>query len=444
MRLTSSGTGGRVIVRAMERATRSTRWAALYITKWLLVSSAVGIGGGVAAVVLRLGIRWVAAGTTAVPLWIAPALGGLIVSILGYWDPQALGFGTDRYIKAVNRRHGDIPARTALSKMIGTVATLGFRGSGGLEGPMVLIGGSIANVIDHLPGVRRVLSDYDRRILTVCGAAGAIGAVFHSPLAGGIFAVEVLYRSSLHYVDLFPAMLSSTMGFVVYGLIHEAVPLLVIPDYIPDVRNVALFVLTGLFSGFVSYLFIGVFEQVGGLFRRLPIVRLHPVLGGLVAGLLLTTTPEAAGIGLDVVQSLIFAVRPLRILVVLCLVKMLATAVTVGSGGSAGLVIPALFIGAISGNSVAAVFGLDGSGVLASLVITGMAASLASVANVPVTAAVLLVELVGLRLGVPATIGAITGYMVGKQKVIYGGALTYESEFADSRLMQSEDRTLGH
>ncbi len=423
---------------------RSLRYAATYIVKWVVIASVVGAAGGIAAVILRTIIEQVARHTVFLPLWLAPAVGGLLVMWICFWDFDAAGFGTDRYIVSVNRRHGDMRRKTAFTKLAATGITLGFRGSGGVEGPMVVIGGSIANVIDHVPGVRRLLSDHDRRILTICGAAGSIGAVFHSPLAGGIFAVEVLYRSSLHYADLFPAMLSSSMGFVAYGLLRQAAPLFSIPDYIPDVGNVPYFLLAGVVSGFASLLFVRVFSGVSGAFRRLPRSGFHPVMGGLGAGLVLVLAPDAAGIGIDVIQDLIFTVQPVAFLLMLLIVKILATAFTIGSGGSAGLVIPALFIGAVCGNVIAGVLSVEDPGLVASLVISGMAASLAGVANVPVSAAVLLVEMVGLRLGVPATLGAVTGYVIGKGRVIYGDAYGHDADFLESRAIQDLDRSVDH
>lgn len=427
---------------AVRRLIRNTAQSSRYVLKWCIIASLVGTGGGLGALALHRGVSLVAAATAALPLWLSPALGAAVASLVFLWDPEAAGFGTDRYILAVNQRYGRLQRRTALSKLLASVATLGFRGSGGIEGPMVLIGGAIANVLDGLPLVRRFLTVHDRRILTVCGAAGAVGAAFHSPLAGGIFVVEVLYKSSLHYADLFPAMLSSTMGFVVYSLLDTAEPLLKIPEYVPDVRNIHYFFLAAVLAGLASVLFTRLFQIVRHAAEGMRRTRLGPVFGGLLAGAVIAAVPSAGGIGLDVIQGLLSSVQPIGVLLLLFGAKIVATSFTVGFGGSGGLVIPALFVGAIAGNAVGGVLAVEYAGLLASLVIAGMSASLAGVANVPVTAAILLVEMVGLRLAVPATVGSVIGYVIGKGKVIYGSAVRNEAPFSDTHTARDSDRTL--
>ncbi|MCC5912266.1 MAG: chloride channel protein [Clostridiaceae bacterium] len=391
-----------------------------YMTKWLIVATLVGIGGGLSAVALSYAINFVTEISYYVPLWIAPVIGGILVSILYLKDPRAAGFGTDKYIYSVNKKNKPLPFRMLFSKIIATAITIGFQGSGGVEGPMLVIGGSIANGIRKIKRFKAYFHEEDRRILAICGAAGAIGAIFRSPLGGGIFVVEILYRSSLHYSDLFPAMLSSTMGFVIYSMIAHATPLFSIPNYLPNAMNVPVFILAGILAGIVSMLFMTAFKYVQNIFEDIPLKKIHPIIGGMVTGLILIALPDVAGTGTGVIQEMIDGVFPIELLILLLAGKIIATSFTVGSGGSAGLVIPALFIGAASGNVIAALLGNGDAGLSASLVITGMAASLASIANVPIAAAIMLVEMVGLKLGVPATLGSIIGYAIGHSKVIYG------------------------
>lgn len=111
------------------------------MAKWLFLAVLVGIGGGLAAVVLNSAIDFVTDLSAAIPVWLSPAVGAaLIVIIYAYWDRQAAGSGTNHYLYAVNIDNGDMRFRTLFSKIAATAATLGFRGSGGVEGPMVVIG----------------------------------------------------------------------------------------------------------------------------------------------------------------------------------------------------------------------------------------------------------------------------------------------------------------
>jgi CIC family chloride channel protein len=404
----------------MRNLVRDTSSTLLYILKWGIVASLVGFLGGISALFLRTGITQLTSIAQILPRWSGPIIGGLVVTVIGLWDKNALGFGTDKYISSVNNQFGYLPRKTLFSKLISTISTVGFGGSGGIEGPMLLIGGSSANFIERIPWLRKILSAQDRRILTICGASGALGAAFHSPLAGGIFAVEVLFKSSLHYKDLFPSLLSSTMGFVIYSLIDAPEPLLSIPEYIPDVKNIHWFILTAFSSGLFAIVFMQIFQFTRQLADRLPYPKLLPIFGGIITGVLVYLVPDVAGTGLGIIQKMIYQPFPLLPLVILIFVKIIATSATVGFGGSGGLVIPALFIGAGVGNFLGSLIQAPENGLLTSMVLTGMAASLASVANVPVSAALLLVELVGLRLAVPATVGSVLGYILGRRNVIYG------------------------
>lgn len=391
-----------------------------YMTKWLVVATLVGIGGGLSAVVLKKAIDFTGAISQYVPLVFAPMIGGALVSILYLWDPFAAGFGTNHYISEVNQRAGFLKLKTLFSKLMATAITLGFQGSGGVEGPMLVMGGGLADGIANMPIIKNYFYEEDKRILTICGAAGAVGAIFRSPLGGGIFVVEVLFRSSLHYADLFPALLSSTMGFVIYSMLSSSVPLFIIPDYLPNVYNIPFFILAGILAGLLSLVFMAIFRWAQNIFKGLPYQKIHPLLGGVLTGLIVYVMPRVGGTGNHVIQEMIDFNLSFGILLLLLFNKMLSTSFTVASGGSGGLVIPALYIGAIAGNMISSIAANGDIGLSASLVIAGMAASLASIANVPIAATIMLVEMVGLRLGVPATIGSIVGYALGHSQVIYG------------------------
>ncbi|SFI26014.1 chloride channel protein, CIC family [Tindallia magadiensis] len=411
-----------------------------YMSKWLIVATFMGFGGGISAVALKQAIHLMEAGSLFLPLAFAPVVGGIILSIILLWDPIAAGFGSDHYIYEVNHDKKYLAGKTMLSKLFSTAVTLGFRGSGGVEGPMLVIGGSIGDIFSRIPILNRFYHKEDERILTICGAAGGIGAIFHSPLGGGIFVVEVLYKSSLHYGDLFPAILSSTMGFVIYGVFAESTPLFYAPSYSPDVMNVHWFILTGILAGVVSLLFMTSFGVIQKLFAKLPRRGIHPILGGILTGALLFYLPDVGGTGTHMIQRMINGSFPMAFLLLLLAGKVFATSFTVASGGSAGLVIPSLFLGAITGNLLSSVLVAD-AGLNASLVIAGMAASLASVANVPVAAAIMLIEMVGLQLGVPATLGSIVGYAIGHSRVIYGVTHPDQWQFEETIKWRSIDAT---
>lgn len=414
-----------------------------YLVKWLFFATLIGIGGGISALALNFMISWVSQWGSRVPIMIAPAIGGILVSLIYTIDPNVAGSGTPGYINAINLYQGQIRRRTWVTKLLASSATIGFRGSGGVEGPMLLMGGSLANLLAKLPRLNRWINKEDRRILTVCGAAGAIGAIFRSPLGGGIFAAELLYKSSLHYNDMFPAILSSTMGFVIYTTLGNAEPLFSIPTYLPEPTNVWYFIIAGLLAGYVSLLFMSVIHRViklGDWIAEKGMGRFLPILGGLVTGGVLIFFPEAGGTGSNFIQQLIDQSFGTLFLLLLLIAKIIATSFTVGFRGSAGLVIPALFIGAVTGGILGNFFAPHGGGLASSLVIAGMSASLASIANVPIAAAIMIIEMVGFQVGVAAVVGSVMGFAVGQRSMIYMKMRHEDPDYHTGKAFRKIDR----
>lgn len=413
-----------------------------YLLKWLFFATLIGIGGGFSALALSTVLDWVSIVGRSLPVYIAPAIGGMIVAFIYLFDKDAAGGGTRNYLNAVNLHHGDIQRRTWISKLLASATTIGFRGSGGFEGPMLLMGGSLGNIVSKLPVIRHWLDKEDRRILAVCGAAGAIGAIFRSPLGGGIFVTELLYKSSLHYEDTFPAILSSTMGFVIYSTISHAKPLFSMPAYLPEPTNVGYFVLAGLASGLVSLLFMGVIhrtEKLGDWLDGKKLGFYLPMLGGVVTGIILISYPEAGGTGSDFIQLLINQSFGSNFLILLLLAKILTTSFTVSFRGSGGLVIPALFIGATTGAILSNLFVADAD-LASSLVIAGMSASLASIANVPIAASIMIIEMSGFQVGVAAVVGSVIGYTVSRGRMVYLVNHREGEDFRTGRSFRKQDR----
>ncbi|QUH24893.1 chloride channel protein [Serpentinicella alkaliphila] len=306
---------------------------------------------------------------------------------------------------------------------------------------MLVIGSSMTEGILKIIKINELFTDEERRTLMICGAAGAIGAIFRSPLGGGVFVVEVLYRSSLHYTELFPAMLSSTMGYVIYSMVYKSTPFFQLPNYLPNVFNVPLFIFASILAGIVSLIFINIFKWTQDLFNNRIKSNINPFIWGLLTGIVLIFIPKVAGKGTDIIQELITGQMTLGFLMLIIIGKMLATSFTVASGGSAGLVITALFLGAATGNCLSVIVGAE-SGLSSSLVIAGMTASLAGIANVPLAAAIMLVEMVGLRIAIPATLGSIIGYAIGHNRVIYGVTNPDHWQYEYMNKWKEDDRKL--
>ncbi|ACB85523.1 chloride channel protein [Natranaerobius thermophilus] len=397
-----------------------------YIVKWFIVAVLVGILGGLSALLLNTAIDlFYFIRERYIHYLLGPVIAGIFLGFVFHKiDISTKSFGTNVFINSVNRLNGAIKGRTSLFKLFSSSLNLGFGASGGIEGPMVLIGGSMSNfLLRRIKPIAKYFSNEDMRIGTICGAAGAVGAVFRSPLGGGIFVVELLYKSALHYNELFPAILSSAIGYVTYSLVLDTDPLFTIPSYNMEVQYIPFIVVTAVLTGIISIFFKIVFYGSREFFENSSIPQpLRPAVGGIFTGMTaLIAGQEVLGIGTEYVQKFILTSMSIDIILLLLLGKIFATAFTIGSGGSAGKVIPALYIGALAGSLVSSLLSFEfaDSALHYSLVVVGMTASLSAIAGVPIASVVMIIEMLGLKMGVSAVIGAVIGYIIGNNQQFY-------------------------
>ena len=424
---------------------KMTGYVSTYILKWMLLSAFIGIGGGLSALVLDKAVEFASLGGDKLPLFLAPVIGGVLVTLISKADREVLGSGSPNFIKSVNVNYGDIKRKTWVTKLLASAATIGFKGSGGMEGPMLMMGGSWANLVSKIPFTKRFLDKEDRRVLTISGAAAAVGAIFSSPLGGGIFAVELLYKSSLHYTELFPAILASTVGFIVSAALGDSDPMFSMIDYQTNPRHIFYYVLASILAGYISVIFLKIYksvEKAGDRFANRGIEQYLPILGGILTGIVIWFIPEVGGTGASFIQALIDESMATPILILILVGKMAATSFTVGFRGSAGLVIPAMFFGAMSGGMISDLFSVTIPGLHNALIAAGMAAALASIANVPIAASVIIIEMIGFEVGGSAVVGSVIGFLVGHHQMIYSGFKHDETTFKSGEEYRMSDRYL--
>jgi CIC family chloride channel protein len=346
-------------------------------------------------------------------LWLIPVattLGGLISGLLVFtFAPEAEGHGTDTVVNAFHRAKGILRARVAPLKMVASAITIGSGGSAGREGPTALITagfGSIYADIFHRP-------ERERRFLIVVGMAAGLSAVFRSPLGTAIFAIEVLY-SAMEFESrlLIYTMLASVVAYAVNGIFVGLKPLFSVPAsmVVPDYHRYPWYALLGIAGGVVGTALPVVFYRMRDGFNAIPCPRIFkPAIGGLLVGLIALHWPQVLGGGYGWMQMAILGKLSLGLLGALMVWKMLALAFTVSSGGSGGVFAPSLFIGAMLGGGVAAVFHQPP----APFVIVGMAALFAAAARVPVATLLMVCEMTGgYQLLVPAGLAVTLAFMV--------------------------------
>ena len=353
------------------------------------VESVFRMGGDVIDT-LYMGHRWF--------LFLIPVIGGLISGFLVFrFAPEAEGHGTDAAIDAYHNRGGQIRARVPLIKGLASMATIGTGGSAGREGPIAQIGAGLGSFL----ATRLGLSAAERRILLMAGMAGGIGATFRAPLGGALFAAEVLYREpEFEHEGLIHCIISSIIAYSLYGAVTGWEPLLDTPRFrFLHPSELLLFLFLGLVCGLLGFAYIKVFYRIRDGFSDLSIPDwLKPGLGGLLLGILAMGIPQVLGSGYGLIQAALYGKVALWIMLVVALAKILATSLTISSGGSGGVFAPSLVIGAMLGGA----FGATAQILFPALVqdprayvLVGMAGFFAGAAKTPIATLIMVSELTG-------------------------------------------------
>jgi len=404
---------------------------------WLLLAGLVGVVGGLGALAFKwladrcIGFFWgtivgtipataggeptaLTAAHAFVPwlLLLAPALGGLASGLLVYhFAPEAEGHGTDAAIRAYHRGRGVIRARIPAVKMLASALTLGSGGSAGREGPIAQIGAGFGSLLGTL--LRR--SERERSVLLAAGVSAGIGAIFRAPLAGAIFAAEVLYREpDIEAEVVVPALLSSIVSYSIYCSVHGFGHLFTgtAGFAFDQPASLACFGVLGLVTAFGGIAFVTTFDRVTRAFGRWSIPNhVKPAIGGLLVGVLglvgyeIAADPSALavmGSGYGTLQRAVSEVSaigpPLAILLFVALGKIVTTSVTIGSGGSGGVFGPSMVIGGCFGAVVGTLFHTWFPEVVPNVgpfTIVGMAGFFAGVAKTPISTLLMVGDLTG-------------------------------------------------
>jgi CIC family chloride channel protein len=370
------------------------------------VGAVTGGGAIVFAELIKLA-QWLAIGSTDLPLYVLPylpwyhvllipAVGGLLVApIVFLTSRDARGHGVPEVIESISFRGGKIRAEVAVIKSLASAITIGTGGSVGREGPIVQIGAALGSTLGQ---VLRVPS---ARLPTLagCGVAGGIAAVFNAPIAGAFFALEVI-MGNFAMPAFGPVMLSSVVATVVSRAYFGNHPAFVVPGYtLVSSWELPLYLLLGIVCGLGGLVFMFVLDTFEEQFAKLPIHNLlKPAVGGLILGAIILFVPNVYGIGYATMDAILRGGISWSWLLLLLPVKMVATSLTLASGGSGGLFLPMLYLGSVAGG----LFGFAAGALFPSLTapggayaLVGMGAFLAGAVHSPITAFLLLFEITG-------------------------------------------------
>jgi CIC family chloride channel protein len=371
----------------------------------------VGIGAGLGAVIFRRlidGVQFLAyeglgrlvSGIAPFHLLVIPAIGGAIVGPLIYlFAREAKGHGVPEVMEAVALRGGRIRPRVAVVKALASAICIGTGGSVGREGPIAQIGSALGSTV----GQMLKLSDERVRNLVACGAAGGIAATFNAPIAGSIFALEVIL-GQFHTVYFGAVVISAVIADVIAHFFEGNLRAFVVPEYtLLSPWELGLYTLLGALAAVASVGFTRLLYLSEDLWNRIRFPEyLKPVIGGLVLGVLGMLTfksdgyPRIYGVGYDSITQALFGELTLQATLLLLLAKVLATIITLGSGGSGGVFAPSLFMGAMLG----AAFGQAANYLFPHITapsgayaLVGMSAFFSGAAHAPVTSILILFEM---------------------------------------------------
>ncbi len=409
----------------------------------MIISVTAGISGALIVAFFFLALtkssHFILSSSIPFPFWTVG--GALFCGFVFYsFSPNSSGDGIPSYINGVLDRNGSYSFVDTLAKMGATLTALTTLSSGGMLGPAGRVSAGINSQVVNLLRKMNLVSD-NRRIAAICGMSAAIGAIFHSPVGGGIFAVEVLQRANMRYADLFPAILSSSVAVYVYKFFPIVNPLhFNLPDGVFNESLMLPILITSLAAAFMGRLYTFYFDYISSLFRKgnrqksmlklflgatiasSAVFFFSPALAGNITGLI-----EAIIEG-EVIEVLpLFGSLPIVVLYILfILIIATSSTVSIASGISVGLTSPTIVIGLLTGAVSAMILGYNpGDPAYYFLLVAGFSGLLSSTINVPIGAAIIAIESFGATYGFCAGISSIIGFQVNRHHTLYDYTISY-------------------
>lgn len=363
--------------------------------------------------------------------WLIPLMTTGVGLLTGWlvvrFIPETIGGGTDgtdAMINAFHNKEGRIRPLAALIKGATSILTITTGGSAGREGPISQVGAAVGAWIAD----RFNFSAKERRILLLAGAAGGLGAIFRAPLGGALTAIEVIYKEDFESEAVLPAVISSVIAYSLFSVFFGNDPIFGIPEFqFSNPMELPFYIALAFFCSFTGWMHVRTFEFIKfRVFERIAArtnVVLAMGLGGAAMGTMGMLYPEVLTGGYGWVELAIKGDLLVGTMVAILLGKILATAVTIGSGMSGGMFAPALFVGGMSGGIVGQVAHKYFPNIVTQpggYVLVGMAAFFAGVANAPIGPLIMVCELTsGYGLLAPLMLTSVLCIMLGKRTSLY-------------------------
>ena len=397
----------------------------------VLLGIIVGVAGGYGAVGFRYLINFIqsiAYGSSAelldviesIPWYMRvaiPAIGGLIVGpIVYFFAREAKGHGVPEVMYAVALKQGIIRKRIVFIKALVSAVCIGTGGSVGREGPIVQIGSAVGSTLGQLFNV----SSNRMRTMVGCGAAAGIAATFNAPIAGSIFALEIIL-GEFEIASFSPIIISAVSATAISRHYLGDIPAFILPEYIlHSPLEFPLYAVLGVVCALVAVGFTLILYRSEDAWDSIKFPEyLKAVLGGLIMGTMGFVFPQVLGVGYGAIDLALMVKLSWWFMGLLALFKILATAITIGSGGSGGIFAPSLFMGAMAGGAFGSVVNYLFPSVAASAgayAVVGMGAVVAATTHGPLQAILIIFEMTGdYKIILPLMITCIISTLIARK-----------------------------
>jgi len=392
------------------------------VTKWMVLSSVIGsIIGAVVTLFLKL-LQLSENSRDSLPFhyyYFLPVALVLTVWLTKTFAPSAEGHGTEKVIDAIHKSSGKINIAVIPVKLLTTVLTIFAGGSVGKEGPGAQIGAGVGSLISQI----FKFSSSDRKKIVICGLSAGFSTVFGTPIAGAIFGVEVLVIGVIMYDVLLPSFIAGFAAFTtaqLLGIEYTYFDVRFYQSVTLDLPLIFKVVGGGIFFGMVSYFVIG---SVLKTHKFISNIKLNSYLKAFIAGVLIIGLTfvfgdKYIGLGLDSIEQLLDPKygEELSFPWYGFILKTIFTSITLGGGGSGGIITPIFYIGAASGHTFGLFFSQENIELFAAL---GFISVLSATTNAPIAATIMAVELFGIEIAHYAALSAVISFLISGHRSIF-------------------------